>query len=365
MRIRHFVVVLVAFVALGFLGSLSAQEEEFPTANPAVLQVEQMSDLPYTAAYVEPEPTLEPKETPALADLSDDLRLGSPVRVGEAWVFPLFLENPGEEKYFDLAAAEEKGLVGINELESAEVNTVELVWETKRPLFILAGQMIRGAKQDRVFARDVLLLDQGRGPLPVYCVESGRWTSGPTEFTAAKLVIGNEVRGAVNMQADQGVVWAKVSEVQDSVGQRSDTSAYRVVLESEEVEGIVEELGEVFADFAGDGACGVLLFGGGFVLGLDFFDGAELFGALSEELTVAYSTQVVTLEEETGHPEPGKLVKEFVGELGGLATFVYPGEPVGEGEFIVVNDERISGGLLTDAGRVVHLMLTQTAPEAE
>ncbi len=362
MRMRHFLVVLVFFVALGLAGSLSALENEPPPQNADVQQAEQVSNLSPTS-WTEPEPTLEPLDTDALATLADGLRLGSPERVGESWVFPLFLREPGTDEYLTLAEAGEEGLLGVNELESAEVNAVELTWETGRPLFILAGQMIRGAKQDRVFARDLLLTGRGRGPMPVYCVESGRWTSGPTEFNAAKMVVGNDVRGAVNCQADQGVVWSKVSEAQGSVGQYSETSAYRVVLEDSRVSAVADELGGVFERFAGDGACGVLLFGGGCVLGLDLFDNAALLGGLAGELGVAYATQAAVLEEEPGHPEPGKLVKEFVEELGGLATFAYPGEPVGEGEFIVVNDGHLSGGFLVTDGGVVHLMLTQSLPE--
>ena len=358
MRIRHFLIVLVVFVALGFLGSLSAQENESPSQNAGEPQLEQVSNL-----CAEPEATLEPLDTDTLAALAGGLRLGSPERVGGAWVFPLYLDKPGTREYLTLAEAGEEGLLGVNELESAEVNAVELVWETKRPLFIMAGQMIRGAKQDRVFARDVLVIGQGRGPLPVYCVESGRWTSGPTAFTAAKMVVGNEVRGAVNLQADEGTVLSKVSEVQESVGRYSETSAYRVVLEDSVVSGIAGDLGDIFNGFAEDGACGVLLFGGGYVLGLDVFDNAALFGDLSGELGVAYATQVAVLDEEPGHPEPGKLVKEFLGDLGGLATFTYPGETVGEGEFVVVNDGHLSGGFLNTDGGIVHLMLTQSAPE--
>ncbi|MCK4593042.1 hypothetical protein KAU45_00980 [bacterium] len=368
MRKLRFVLILSVLGVLAVFGVIAAQEGDVePAVDSEPHQIQQlMINEPYAypaSAYEEPGGELEPVETDALVVLSDGLRLGSPERVGEAWVFPLFLKDPGGADYYTLAGAVEEGVLGINELESAEVNTVELVWETKRPLFILAGQMIQGAKQDRVFSRDVLLEDRGRGPLPVYCVESGRWSGGPTVFTAGKMVVGNEVRGAVNLQADQGYVWAKVSEVQDSVGQYSDTSAYRVVLESEEVDAVIEKLGDVFGDFAEEGACGVLLFGGGYVLGLDLFDNAGLFGELSDELTVAYSTQVAVLEEGTGHPEPGKLMKEFVDGLGGLATFAYPGESVGAGEFVVVNDRGVSGGFLDDGGRVVHLMLTQTPPE--
>jgi len=356
---RHFLVVLVFFIALGLAGELSAQESEL---NQPVQQMEQVGNLS-PAGRNEPEPVLEPLATDALATLADGLRLGSPERVGEAWVFPLFLREPGTDEYLTLAEAGDEGLLGVNELESAEVNAVELAWETQRPLFILAGQMIRGAKQDRVFARDVLLTGRGSGPMPVYCVESGRWTSGPTEFTPAKLVVGNDVRGAVNCQADQGTVWSKVSEAQGSVGRSSETSAYRVVLEDSRVAAMSEELGEVFTKFAGEDACGVLLFGSGCVLGLDLFDNAALFGELSEELGAAYATQAALLAEEPGHPEPGKPVKEFVEEVGGLATFAYPGEPVGEGEFVVVNDGHLSGGFLVTDGGVVHLMLTQSPSE--
>jgi hypothetical protein len=89
------------------------------------------------------------------------------------------------------------------------VNQLVLVNNSKRPLLLLAGELVSGGKQDRIIAKDRIVAP-GADPLPldVFCVEHGRWSQG-AQFSAAKTIVHPSVREqAVNQS--QTDVWASV-----------------------------------------------------------------------------------------------------------------------------------------------------------
>jgi len=95
---------------------------------------------------------------------------------------------------------------------SAQVNQLVLVNRGKRPLLLLAGEVVSGGKQDRIIGKD-RIVPIGAPPLPldVFCVEHGRWTSGTDKFAAAKTMVHPSVREKAAVDQDQGQVWAAVS----------------------------------------------------------------------------------------------------------------------------------------------------------
>jgi len=102
--------------------------------------------------------------------------------------------------------------------EGDQVNTLVLVNTSKRPLLLLAGEIVTGGKQDRVIAKD-RIVPAGADPidLSVFCIEHGRWTESSAKFgaTARGGVESFMVQPAVRQQAmvskDQQQVWDSVS----------------------------------------------------------------------------------------------------------------------------------------------------------
>src|SRR6202011_1204503 len=82
----------------------------------------------------------------------------------------------------------------------ASVNQLVLINHSKRPVLLLAGELVSGGKQDRIIAKDRIVAP-GADPLPldVFCVEHGRWSSG-LQFSAANTMVHPSVReqAAVN-----------------------------------------------------------------------------------------------------------------------------------------------------------------------
>ncbi len=92
----------------------------------------------------------------------------------------------------------------------ATVNTLVLVNRSKRPLLLLAGEVVTGGKQDRIIGKDRIVAP-GAEPLPldVFCVERGRWSAG-NEFKAANLMAHPSVREKAAVAKDQSQVWGAV-----------------------------------------------------------------------------------------------------------------------------------------------------------
>jgi hypothetical protein len=105
-----------------------------------------------------------------------------------------------------------------------QVNQLVLVNRGKRPLILLAGEVVSGGKQDRVIGKD-RIVPVGAAPLPldVFCVEHGRWTPGAEQFSAAGLMVHPSVREKAAVEQDQTQVWAAVRGDSPPVGANSET----------------------------------------------------------------------------------------------------------------------------------------------
>jgi hypothetical protein len=92
----------------------------------------------------------------------------------------------------------------------ASVNRLVLINRGRRPVLLLAGELVSGGKQDRIIAKDRIVAP-GSDPLPldVFCVEHGRWSSG-SQFSAAKTMVHPSVREQAALKQNQNEVWASV-----------------------------------------------------------------------------------------------------------------------------------------------------------
>src|SRR5207302_1582910 len=93
---------------------------------------------------------------------------------------------------------------------AASVNQLVLINRSRRPLLLLAGELVSGGKQDRVIGKD-RIVPVGAPPLPldVFCVEHGRWT-GAAQFAAANTIVHPSVRERAAVDQKQAEVWDAV-----------------------------------------------------------------------------------------------------------------------------------------------------------
>jgi len=84
-----------------------------------------------------------------------------------------------------LEEAMERGLVIVH--ETSDVNELEIENISKTDeVYVQAGDIVKGGKQDRVLAVDLIVpARSGRMPIDSFCVEHGRWVARGDESTAA------------------------------------------------------------------------------------------------------------------------------------------------------------------------------------
>src|SRR6202049_2568905 len=93
----------------------------------------------------------------------------------------------------------------------ASVSQLVLINRSKRPLLLLAGELVSGGKQDRIIGKDrIVPVGSEALPLDVFCVEHGRWTGASSQFGASKTIVHPSVREQAAVAQNQEEVWDAV-----------------------------------------------------------------------------------------------------------------------------------------------------------
>lgn len=288
-----------------------------------------------------PPPTLPPGSQPKP---EGDWRILDPVTYENISVFPVVASYGQDTSTFltleeGLATGEvvvrERGSeqmvrgrdgrpVYIPQPAGASVNQLVLVNRGKRPLLLLAGELVSGGKQDRVIGKD-RIVPVGAPPLPldVFCVEHGRWT-GSSQFAAADTIVHPSVRERAAVDQAQGKVWESVrngtnvqaevaaappasaprisaSELQSAIAGNAHTEAYDKIYQSGalgvSIDDFVAEVQRRFASatsgLKGERVVGVVIAYGGEVAWSDIFASGDLFDHYWRKLLRSYAVEAL------------------------------------------------------------------------
>jgi hypothetical protein len=123
------------------------------------------------------------------AGASQDTRISSPVTHENLAVYFVRGASAGGAVPLTLQEALSKGAVQV--VETGRVNELQIENIGKEEVFIQAGDIVKGGKQDRVLTVSLLLsANSGRVPIASFCVERGRWAARGVEdqskFASAK-----------------------------------------------------------------------------------------------------------------------------------------------------------------------------------
>ena len=137
--------------------------------------------------------------------------------------------------------------------DGAEVNRLVLVNNSKRPLLLLAGEIVSGGKQDRVIGKDRIVPPESEPvDLNVFCVEPGRWVASTEHFGASEALYGKNsgavggpvpmaimaqpsVRGKAMAEKDQSQVWNEVNKQKAAMTVEVEAAAPAVATQMQQV----------------------------------------------------------------------------------------------------------------------------------
>jgi hypothetical protein len=205
-------------------------------------------------------------------------------------------------RYTPLKKALETKKIQITEKDDrqgAEVNTLYVQNTSSDTVYLMAGEVIQGGKQDRVIGQDMILPPKsGKKKLSVYCVEHGRWSSvsDKKEFNSYYSSSGLSVKKAVEVDKDQSKVWEKVAEANAKNKVSTSTGTYAALASSADYKKVEKEYFDALFPRLQNTAdlIGVIICTGNKVIGCEMFATEQLFKDASSNLVRSYIHEAVT-----------------------------------------------------------------------
>jgi len=247
--------------------------------------------------------------------------------------------------------------------EGGDVPFLGVKNEGAKPILIPEGEILIGAKQNRVVNLTVLVAAKSDFKLPVSCVEQGRWHYESREFKPAAYAHPKlrdlKVRSAQQNRkmmgealADQGGVWDEVDEHLDYFAAAAPTRDLAMGVEAawERTAAIRQEIA------LPEDACGFIAAYSGKVAGLDLFDNPETLQKLWGRMSDAYFIEAARgLSDSVAAPK--EAAESFLENV--VAHLAEAEQQPELGLELEIEDSELSGSALYYEGAVCHLSAFQ------
>jgi hypothetical protein len=262
-----------------------------------------------------------------------------------------------------LDEALERGCARVTEVsEQGSVPELRFVNQCDRPVLLLDGEELVGAKQNRILNLSILVPAHKTIVVPVSCVEAGRWHAQSAEFGSAKRAhyAAGRARKASQVSAslsstgvrcsDQSQVWEDISAKAERMQSFSATGAAAALYDTHRAG--LDEYRRAFSPVAAQ--LGALFTLNGRVLGLDLFDSPRTLSSLLPKLVESSALDAIDVGGE-GSADGGREEEagRFIGAV--ARADVERFDAIGLGEDLRLRAPHIAGGALLAEGRVVHL----------
>lgn len=289
------------------------------------------------------------------------LTLGEAQSFANLQMVPLLATAPGIADYLTLAEAQAEGLAVVTEVsESGSVPTLLLENNADQAVFLLDGEELVGAKQNRILNISLLVPPKTKLEIPVSCVEQGRWSRRSHEFASTERTffsrgrarkaerVSENLRERSVAESNQAEVWDDISYKMASMSVDSRTQAMADAYET--FAGSVEEYvdGFTIADTQ-VGACFAI---NGKIRGIEVFDKSDTCRKLLPKLIRSYALDAIE-ERLENQASAMQDVAEFIATVACADADSF--KALGEGEDLRLRSDIIAGGALAARDRVVHL----------
>ncbi len=227
-------------------------------------------------------------------------------------VFLIQGEDQVTRNYITLEEAMDRKMIVLH--ETGNVGELSVDNKSDHYVFIMAGDIVKGGRQDRTIGEDIVLNPGSKNiPLKSFCVEQSRWRQRGNEssaaFSASKNTLSSRnLKVAARSNKDQQEVWSEVSKYQDkaSANAKADVkstqsqTSLQLTLENEKLKTQVSEYIKAIQP-AFEGKTNVLGFAfcvNGKVSTVETFGNAALFAKLQAKLLEAAANEAFAQYDE-------------------------------------------------------------------
>ncbi|KAA3630820.1 MAG: hypothetical protein DWQ08_05675 [Proteobacteria bacterium] len=298
-------------------------------------------------------------------------KLGNPVSFRNLTQFPLLGDVTLQPDYLTLDDAAALDYVRITEVsEGGRVPRLRLENTGPKPVLLLDGEQLVGAKQNRVLNLTVLAPADKTIEIPVSCVEAGRWSYDSPMFMASRHTHFAEgrARKAASVSAsmaygrgrysDQGEVWQGIEAKASRMLSESPTAAMESVYQRHEA-----SLDHYLSSIAAvDGQAGAVFAIGGRIVGVDLFAHPSTFSRLFHKLLSGYA--IDAMEMPGSDRRAGvDAARGFLDQVAGCAPAEYPA--VGLGTDLRYHDGGLTVAALVRGEEPVHICAFALDPDRD
>jgi hypothetical protein len=257
------------------------------------------------------------------AALTERTAMLAPIQVDSLTLTPIIATgstDPAGDQLLVLDEAMAAKQVTIKEISDGSVNSLTFINKAPQPVFLLAGEVIIGGKQDRIIGRNTVIPANTTQEVPVYCVEHGRWVVESKEFASARALAHGRLRGQASYAAQQDV-WNEVAAKNVARKAVTPSDTYRKVAQQQS-DGTLATMEDRAIAAIGKIPVADRIRMVGYAVGLngsiatvDVFGSPALFKKLETKLLRSYLTEAVDLRARPNiKPPTPAAVKAFMAD---------------------------------------------------
>ena len=298
-----------------------------------------------------------------LQTIADALEFAPAIGVANLTMYPLLHGDETVPGYATLDEALAAGFVTVTEVsESGHVPELTIVNNGPVPVFVLDGEELVGAKQNRIVNLSILVPPHTKLPLPVSCVEAGRWAHRSRAFAAAGRAhyasgramnlqnVSCSLRAHGRRHGNQGAIWADIDAKSARMAAPSPTQAAAAMYERSrseldafqaKLEALPRQVGAVFAI-------------NGAIVGLELFDNPATWRKSMRKIVESYGLDALDRRDEGGS-RAASDPQRFIASVSAAAVESF--KAVGLGEDLRLRSPQVAGAALAVDQKVVHLLV--------
>ncbi len=277
-------------------------------------------------------------------------------------VLPLMTALDDSPEYLILKQALDQHVLVIGEVsKEGRVPELKVTNKSDKPVLLLDGEELAGAKQNRVLNTTILLEENSETIIPVSCTEQRRWAYESEAFAESGTVmipkmrrvksqtVSQSLHESEEYRSDQGTVWTSIDELSEQTGIHSRTAAMRDIYEAKE-----KDLDEHLKTFA----ClpqqkGLLTFIDEEIVGFDFLSLDSAYALLHPKLVKSYAMEALMQKDPKNEKPNVDKAKEFLKEAGQCKEKKY--KSVGKGDDHRFEGKQLVGSALKFEKKVIHM----------
>jgi hypothetical protein len=288
---------------------------------------------------------------------------GDPVEHRGIVITPLFPARDPVAGYITLDEALPRGLTISETSDAGSVAELAVINPLGENVLLYDGEELVGAKQNRILNVTVFVGAGAKLPIPVSCVEQGRWNRSSVDFDSASHISHSHLRRRkaemlatqpMALGIAQGEVWAEIGEKQERMSVNSPTDANRDTFDA--YGDRLRTLEDAFP--LQPGQCGAVL-AIGHDLCLDTVSRPDAFALLWPKLRAGYLLDALERLDQT--PAAKERIAGFVDEVADAPFTRGPSAGLGHdlrlrgpgviGSGLELDGERIQLSAFTSDGR--------------